>query len=258
MLESPYFNFIGDIMATQTRSIFLVTALLATAASADSGSRATPKAPPPVPKTTIGIVLPSAQLGQGNTGADVAEPVRTTLISYLNGPKTTLISMKARIPVQADAEAQESGIKYVVFVSVKTKKNEGGLGFGKFLSSAAPLAAMIPGMSGGLGSMGGAAAQVASTVATQAAQSEAIESQQQAMQQITGASQNSVKKGDEVTLSYRVMTPGDPTPVVTKSTVVKVNENGEDVLSPLLEQAAGDMLTAVTNATAAKAASPAQ
>ena len=243
-------------MRTQTRSVVLVLALLATAASAATKNKAAPKAPPPVPKTTIGIVLPSAQLGQGNTGTDVAEPVRTTLISYLNGPKTTLIPMKARIPVQADAEAQDAGIEFVVFVSVKTKKGGGSMGFGKFLSSAAPLAAMIPGMGmGGLGSMGGmAAAQVASTVAAQAAQSAAMEAQQQAMQQISGASQNSVKKGDQVMLDYRVMKPGDPTPVVTKSVVGKANENGEDVLSPLLEQAAGDMLTAVTNAATAKTA----
>lgn len=231
--------------------------VMTTAGLAAAKPKAVPNAPPPVPKTKIGVVLPSAQLGQGNSGTDVAEPVRTTLISYLNGPKTTLVPITARIPVQVDAEAQEGGIEYVIFVSVKTKKS-GGAGFANIFSATAPLAGMIPGMSGAMGSMGGyAAAQVASQVAAQAAQSAAMEAQQQAMQQISGASHNSVKKGDQITLDYRVMRPGDPTPLVTKSVVGKAAQNGEDVLSPLLEQAAGDMLTAVTTA-AVKPAAPAQ
>ncbi len=40
-------------------------------------------------KLTVGVALPRAQLGQGNgASADVAEPVRQALMSYLKGPKT--------------------------------------------------------------------------------------------------------------------------------------------------------------------------
>jgi hypothetical protein len=191
-------------------------------------------------------VLPSAQLGQGNSGTDVAEPVRATLMSYLNGPRTTLVPIGARLPAQIDAEAQEGGVEYVVYLSVKTKKHGGAGGFGKFLSAAGPLAGMLPGLGGSAGSMSGyAAAQVASQVASQAAQSAALEAQQQAMQQIAGATESSVKKGDQITLEYRVMRPGDPTPVLSKSVDRKAGENGEDVLSPLLEGAASEMLAAL-------------
>jgi hypothetical protein len=173
--------------------------------------------------------------------------VRATLISYLNGPKTTLVPINARLPAQIDAEAQEGGVDFVVYLSVKTKKHSGMGGFGKFLSAAGPLASMLPGLGGSAGSMSGmAAAQVASQVATQAAQASAMEAQQQAMQQIAGATQNSVKKGDQVTLEYRVMRPGDPTPVMSKSVDRKAGENGEDVLSPLLEGAASEMLAAMS------------
>jgi hypothetical protein len=225
-------------------------ALLAlfTAAVAIAATKPAPPPPaPPLPKTTIGVVLPSAQLGQGNTGTDVAEPVRATLISYLNGPKTTLVPISARLPAQIDAEAQEGGVDYIVYVTVKTRKHGGLGGFGKLLSAAGPLASMLPGLGGSAGSMTGmAAAQVASQVATQAAQSAAMEAQEQAMQQMAGATQNSVKKGDQITLEYRVMRPGDPTAVLSKSVDRKAGENGEDVLSPLLEGAASEMLAAIS------------
>src|SRR5262245_16063065 len=55
------------------------------------------------------LVLPRAQLGQGSSGDDVGEPVRQTLISYLNGPTADLIQLQARIPMQIEVEAQQAG-----------------------------------------------------------------------------------------------------------------------------------------------------
>ena len=43
-------------------------------------------------RLTVGVALPRAQLGQGNgASADVAEPVRQALMSYLKGPKLDVI-----------------------------------------------------------------------------------------------------------------------------------------------------------------------
>src|SRR6186713_1098321 len=96
-------------------------------------------------KTKICLVLPKAQLGQGTSGADVAEPVRATLTAYLGGPATELIRLTARIPSQIDAEAQVTGCEYVLYSSV-TQKKCGGLS--KMFAAAAPIATMAGGMAG--------------------------------------------------------------------------------------------------------------
>ena len=192
-------------------------------------------------KTRICLVLPKAQLGQGTSGADVAEPVRATLTAYLGGPATELVPLTSRIPIQIDAEAAELACAYVLYSSV-TQKKAGG--FSKMLGAAAPLAQVMPAMTG----MGGnysammatqAVAQVATTAATKSAQEEAMEA-------LGGAAKSNIKKGDQITLDYRLMQPGNATPVATAATVGKATQNGEDLVSPLIEQAATQVLTAVT------------
>jgi len=50
-------------------------------------------------KLILGVTLPRAQLGQPNgASADVAEPVRQALMSYLKGPVIEVIALEARIP----------------------------------------------------------------------------------------------------------------------------------------------------------------
>ena len=59
-------------------------------------------------KLTVGVALPRAQLGQPNgASADVAEPVRQALMSYLKGPVIEVIALEARIPMQIAAEAKK-------------------------------------------------------------------------------------------------------------------------------------------------------
>jgi hypothetical protein len=70
-------------------------------------------------KLTVGVALPRAQLGQGNgASADVAEPVRQALMSYLKGPKIEVIALEARIPQQIAAEAGEKGCAFVLYTDV--------------------------------------------------------------------------------------------------------------------------------------------
>jgi len=217
------------------------TALALTfAASGMAAKKAATVPPPPPPKTKICLVLPKAQLGQGTSGADVAEPVRATLTAYLGGPATELIPLTARIPIQIDAEAQELGCEYVLYSSVTQKK---GGGFGKMLSAAAPLAGMagMGGMGGNYGAMmaGQAVAQAATSAAAQSAQQEAMEA-------LGGAARANIKKGDQITLEYKLVKPGDAQAVVAQSGVAKAKENGEDLVSPLIEQAATAVLTAIS------------
>lgn len=229
-------------MANKKTLLVAVSAAVALTFAATGMAAKKPAAvpPPPPAKTKICLVLPKAQLGQGTSGADVAEPVRATLTAYLGGPATELIPLTARIPIQIDAEAQEIGCEYVLYSSVTQKK---GGGFGKMLSAAAPLAGMagMGGMGGNYGAMmaGQAVAQVATTAAAQSAQQEAMEA-------LGGAARSNIKKGDQITLEYKLVKPGDAQAVVAQSGVAKAKENGEDLVSPLIEQAATAVLTAIS------------
>jgi hypothetical protein len=221
-----------------TNKKLLLLAIPASLALALSGTSIAGKAPA---RTKICLVLPKAQLGQGTSGADVAEPVRATLTAYLGGPATELISLTARIPIQIDAEAQTYGCEYVLYSSV-TQKKSGGLG--KMFSAAAPFATMAGGMAGMGGNyqtMMGAqvVAQAASSVAAQSAQQEAMEA-------LGGAAKTNIRKGDQITFEYKLMKPGVAEPVAVQSAAAKAKENGEDLVSPLIEQAATQVLTTIT------------
>lgn len=193
---------------------------------------------------TVCIALPKAQLGQGNNApTDVSEPVRVTLGQYMAGPALTLVRLDARIPAQIDAEAAQKGCTYVLQSSVEQKKG-GGLGF---LKNLAPLASAVPmmgNMGGGMGSV--VAAQAVSSVASTAAMESA---QQDAMQAMTGAQQNSVRKGDTMIVSYTLTKAGSADAVKQNKFNRKAKENGEDLLSPLLEQVATEVVTAAASGT---------
>ena len=92
----------------------------------------------PAPTARVGIVLPKAQLGQGNTGQDVAEPVRQLIMSYMAGPVLELVPIEARIPAQIDAEAQAKNCTHLLYTSVEQKK--AGKGMGKMFGKLAPVA----------------------------------------------------------------------------------------------------------------------
>lgn len=226
-----------------------IAVALTCATTANAADKAGPAA---VAKSRICLVLPKAQLGQGSSGADVGEPVRQTMIAYLNGPQTELISLTARIPLQVEAEAQQAACQYVLYTSVAQKK--GGGGFGKLLAVAAAAAPIASMMVPGVGGMGGnyGAMMAGQAVASAASAAAAQDAQQQAMEAINGASEQNIKKGDQVSLDYLLMKPGVEEPFAAKSTSAKATQKGEDLLSPLIEQAAIDVLGAVRNLTAAE------
>jgi hypothetical protein len=227
-------------------SLAASVALAAAAPVANAGNSAAHAA---AAKSRICLVLPRAQLGQGSTGADVGEPVRQTMIAYLNGPTVELISLAARIPVQVDAEAQQSACEYVLYTSVVQKK--GGGGFGKLLAAAAPIAGMmVPGVGGMTGSYG--AIMAGQAVASAASAVAAQNAQQEAMEAITGASEQNIKKGDQITLEYQLTKIGVAEPFATKAASAKASQKGEDLLSPLIEQTAIEVMGAIRNLTAAE------
>lgn len=191
------------------------------------------------PAVRIGIVLPKAQLGQGNTGQDVAIPVRELIISYMAGPVLELVPLEARIPAQIEAEARAQSCTHVLYTNVEQKKS--GKGAGGFLSKMGPAAAMLP----SVGALGGAASSVAAGAASQAIMTAAAQStQQQAIDSLTQAQAGSVKSKDEVTLHYQFVTIGGGKPVLEDTLTAKAKQDGEDLLGPLVEQLATVAVTA--------------
>ena len=68
---------------------------------------------------------------------------------------------------------------------------------------------------------------------------------QQAMAQISGAQKSNVKAGDSLTFEYRLVKPDEQNPLKADKIVVKAKNNGEDVLSPMIEAVATAVVGAV-------------
>jgi hypothetical protein len=191
-------------------------------------------------KIRIGVAPPDAQLGQGNNaGADYSNPIRNVMVALMSGPAVEVAALDSRVPVQIQAEAQQKECDLILHSKVIVKHNSGG--FGKLMKMAAPIANVVPivGMSGSLGSA--AAAQAAGAAASVAAAS----AQQLAIQQLAGFN-GQIKPKDDVTVQYQLNLIGQPSPKLQNELVGKAKSNGEDVLTPLLTQAASTVLTEVT------------
>ena len=158
----------------------------------------------------------------------------------MSGPAVEIAALDSHVPMQLVAEAQQKQCDYVLYSAVTVK--HGGGGFGKFLKSAGPLASMMP-MAGMAGGMGGAmAAQTAASVASQAA---AQAAQEQAMSQLSGFN-GQIKQKDNVTVEYQLAATGQSTPVVANKLEGKAKSDGEDVLTPLIQQTANTVITTVS------------
>lgn len=179
---------------------------------------------PPSAQTCLAIVLPSVQ-GVEGSAADVASAVRDLFVSYLNGPSIRSISLEARLPSQAVLEARQKDCGQVLIPSMVRKRPSGQLG--GILGQAVGTAAWyVPYGSG----VGGAVAAGAAAGAAHAISSFASET----------------AKKDEIELSYRLGTPAsvEQTKPVTAKAKAKVDR--EDLLTPLVERAAQDIVAAAT------------
>jgi hypothetical protein len=197
-----------------------------------------PKAPG---KIRIGVVPAQAQLGQGNNAQqDYGTPIRNAIVYLMSGPAVEIAPLDSRIPVQVQAEAQQKQCDYILYSSVTVAHSNGG-GFGKFMkmgnmaASLTPMGAMAHGMGGMI------AAQAAST----AMQTAAMSAQQQAMNQLAGFN-GQIKSKDDVTVDYMLYPTGQAQPKLQNELKGKAKSNGEDVLTPLIQQAATSILTDVT------------
>lgn len=193
-----------------------------------------PKAPG---RIRIGIAPASAQLGQGNNAqADYATPIRNAVIFMMAGPAVEIAALDARIPIQLQAEAQQKQCDYILMSGVTVKHSSSG--FGKFMKAGSMASNMTP-----VGMMAHSMTAMAASQA--AAQAAAMTAQQQAVSQLSQFN-GQIKSKDDVTVDYQLYTTGQAGPKVQSSLKGKAKSDGEDVLTPLIQQEATNILTEVT------------
>jgi hypothetical protein len=201
-----------------------------------------PKAPG---KIRIGVAPPEAQVGQGsNAQADYSTPIRNAMILLMNGPAVEIAALDSRVAMQLQAEAQQKQCDYILMSSVAVKHPQSG-GFGKFMKMGGTMAQMTPmgAMAHGMGgAMAASAASAAASAAAHAAQQQAMN---QVMSQLSGFN-GQIKQKDDVTVQYQLTQTGQSAPLVQNSLQGKAKSDGEDVLTPLLQQTANTVLTQVS------------
>jgi hypothetical protein len=193
-------------------------------------------------KIRIGVAPPEAQLGQGtNAGVDYSTPIRNVEVALMNGPAIEIAALEAHVPLQLQAEAQQKQCDYILHSSVNVKHSTSG-SFGKLMKLGSTAASFTPVgmMAKGMGTV--VAAQAAGAAASQMA---AQQAQQQALSQLAGFN-GQIKSKDDVTVEYELIAAGQTTPVLQNTLKGKAKSDGEDVLTPLLQQTANSVVTQVS------------
>ena len=172
----------------------------------------------------IGLLLPNVQMSNGNA-AQAAEALRNSFASYLKGPGIEVITLSARQPPLAIEEARQSQCDYILSASMNVKKGGGGSMFGRAIGNiAGATAGHIPG--GGSATTGAARSAAITGVYT------------------TAAIANSIKARDEVTLEYKLDQVEKAQTALANKDKAKASADGEDVISPLVQKAAGEVAKA--------------
>jgi hypothetical protein len=207
-------------------------------------------------KVTIGVALPQVQLGQG---ADAAEPLRQSVMNRLRSPNVEVVALSGNTPAEIEAAAKGKGCSQVLYTNVERKHGIGGM-LGKLM----PIAGVLPGIAGAGGGGGGGggltglitqgAASMASTAAASSAQQQMMGAQQQMLagqqaaetsqaQALQMAARASIKRGDSIAIEYRLAAIDGGASLRSELLRAKADSDGQDVLSPLVEQLAQAVAT---------------
>jgi hypothetical protein len=174
----------------------------------------------------LGIAaVKTGSVGEGLSAADLSAAVQNTLAEYLKSPAIELVQLEAKLPSQVEVEAKQKECDFVIFANVSHKKGGGGFGsmFGKVV---APAVGQV-----GIGHTGSTAGNVAGQVATTAIVN-------------AGTVSANVKQKDELTLDVRLQAPGGASPAASRQFKSKAKSAGEDIITPVVEQAAQMILDA--------------
>lgn len=161
----------------------------------------------------IGVAdVKTGSIGEGVNATELAGAIRSTLEQYVKGTKIEFVSLEAKLASAIESEAAEKQCDYVLFATVSHKKGGGGLGmFGKI---APVVGSVVP---------FGARVSTAGQVATNTVYTAANVS-------------SSIKPKDELTLDITLKK--GTANAFAKQFKTKAKSAGEDIISPLVEQAA--------------------
>jgi len=177
----------------------------------------------------VGLVTPKVQMPMSRP--DAPETVSKTLITYLTGSSVEIVPLNARLPGPIEAEAKAKGCGYILYITLTQKKKKAGNGgglFGRVLNST------VSSASSNIPHKGGIAASTARSTAT-------TESQQAAAKIAA-----SIRAEDELSLEYKLYAAGAAATRLSQTVKAKAKQDGEDILSPLVEKAATALLNEVT------------
>lgn len=176
---------------------------------------------------TIRICLAPAAVEASNNATAAANAVRETFVAFLTGPSLTSEPLKARLESQVKEEAKQAACPYLLLTTLKTvsKRSGGGL-LGQVAAGAVRQGAWEAGVSSG-----SAAGRIAGSAAygglTQAAYNYAA----------------TIRNKDELSLSWRLEA-ANGTVLLEKREKRNAKSDGEDLLTPLVQQAAEQIVAA--------------
>jgi hypothetical protein len=167
---------------------------------------------------------------ESSTGSakSAGDAVRESFTSYLTGPSLRAEPLKARLASQVKQEAKLAGCPYLLLTTIKHvhKKSGGGL-LKRMAAGAAQQGAWEAGAASG-STAGRIAGHAAYGAAGQAAHDYAY----------------TIRNKDEVTLGYRLEAPNGKV-LIEKRDKRKAEQDGEDLLTPLVEAASEAVAAAV-------------
>jgi Domain of unknown function (DUF4412) len=166
----------------------------------------------------LGIAaVKTGNVAEGMNAHDLALAVQNTLTQALKTTNVEAVAIQAT-GAAIQAEAQQKECDYVLYTNVSHKK--GGGGFGSMLGNTASAVA------GNIGYGGSTAAAVTANVAA-------------------ATVAPSIKAKDELTLNVRLERPGSTTPKFAQDYKGKAKSGGEDIITPLAQQASQGVLAAI-------------
>ena len=166
----------------------------------------------------IGLAgVKTGAVGEGINALELAGAIQNTLVQYLKGTKIEIVPLEAKLQPAIDEEAKQKECDFILYATVSHKK---GGGFGMFKKIAPVLGSVVP--------MAGMVGIIAGTVASTA---------------INRAATANVKPKDELALDIKLQ--NGSTVALTKQFKSKAKSAGEDVISPIIEQAATALVETV-------------
>lgn len=169
----------------------------------------------------------SAKALSGSTSS-LVDAVREAFTGFLTGPTLSVVPLQAKLMSQVRQEAKRASCPYLLLTTVEHKRKQGGSLLGRAAGGAIYHGAWRAGSA-----IGSGVGSVAATAAAGAAGAAATDLAQ------------SVRTKDEMSLTYRLEAP-DGKALVEKKTKRKAASEGEDLLTPQVEQASSAIAEAVS------------